>query len=246
MAISTNLGFTLVEVSQEDKEGAINNAINGLDTSLSGRLVHDMTSDANYTIDTGVDEHYNLIIEITDTGNLLTTTRNIIFPNITQAHIFKNSTAQSLVAKTVGGSGVTVSTGDIALIYSNGTNIEYISSASTSTGSPYYLHFFYPGLSSNNDILSFIVFMNTVEYTAGLAGSYVKALIAATGTVTYSMRKNDIQFGTFTFSAGSAIGSFTMASDTLFNAGDTLKVVAPASADATLAGISLNLKGTKF
>ena len=245
MAISTNLGFTLVEVSQEDKEGTINNAINGLDTSLSGRLVHDMTSDVDYTIDTASDEHYNLIIEITDTGNNLTTSRNIIFPNLSQTHIFKNSTAYSLTAKTLAGTGVSIPSGGIVLIYSNETNIEEVSSIAT-TGSPYYLHFFYPGLSVSNGLMSFIVYMTTVEYTAGLSGSYVKSITGATGSSTYSMKKNGVEFGTFNFAPAATSGTFTVSSDVVFNAGDTLKIVAPALADATLADISLNLKGIKY
>jgi len=245
MAISTNLGITLIEVSQEDKEGAINNAINNLDTSLSARLVHDMDSDADYTIDTITEEHYNLIIEITDTGVNLTTTRNIILPNLTQAHIVKNSTAETLVFKTLGGTGVSVIPNAIDLIYSNGTDIELVSALST-TGVPHDLHFYYPESPGVSSVVSFLVYMRTVSYTSGLTGSYAKSLVAATGSTTFSLEKNGVQFATCNFGVGSSTGTFTMGSDTTFNAGDILKIIAPASPDATLSGISINITGKRF
>jgi len=245
MSISTNLGITLIEVAQADKEGAINNAINALDTSLSARLVHNMTSDANYTLNTGTDEHYNLILEITDTGNLLTTGRNIILPNLTQAHIVKNSTTKTLTFKTVSGSGVAVLASAIELVYSNGTNIEAISTLS-STGLPHDLHLFFPGIQGASAYIGFITFMRTVTYSVGLPGSYCKALTAATSSSVFYMEKDGVQFGTFTFAAGATVATFSMASNTTFNSGNTFTIVAPATPDATLAGISLNLTGLRF
>jgi hypothetical protein len=245
MAISTNLGITLVEVSQSDKEGAINNAINTLDTSLSARFVHNMSSDSDYTINTSTDENYNLIIEITDTGNLLTATRNIILPNTTQAHIVKNSTTKNIVFKTLAGTGVTVIPSAIELVYSNGTSIEAISTISA-IGFPYDLHFFYPGIHGAASTMSMLVMMRTVLYTATLAGSYCKSLIAATSSNVFSIKKNGTEFATATFAIGATSATFTMASDTTFNAGDILTVVSPAIPDATLAGISLNITGLRF
>lgn len=245
MAISTNLGITLLEVAQDDKEAAINTAINNLDTCLSARLVHNMVSDADYTIDTGIEEHYNLIIEITDTGPVLSTSRNIILPNTTQAHIIKNSTLQTLVFKTLAGTGVSIIPSAIELVYSNGSNIEAISSLS-STGIQHHLHMFYPGLPEISANMSYLVHLSTVYYASGLPESYCKALVAATGSTTFSMQKNGVQFGTFNFAGGATTATFTMASSTTFNAGDTFKVVAPAGQDATLADISLNLKGLRF
>lgn len=245
MTVSTNLGITLLDVAQADKEGAINTAINNLDTCLSARLVHNMASDANYTLNTGTREHYNLIIEITDTGNLLTVARNIIFPNLTQAHIIKNSTTKNLTFKTVAGTGVTIIPGVIELVYSTGTNIEAIGTLS-STGIPHDLHMFYPGIQGASANMSYLTYMRTVSYISGLSGSYCKSLIAATASSTFSMQKNGLQFGTFNFAIGATTATFTMASDTIFNAGDTLKIVAPGTQDATLADISLNLTGLRF
>lgn len=245
MPTSTNLGITLIEIDQEDKEGAINAAINTLDTSLSARLVHNMASDADYTINTATDEHYNLIIEITDTGVVLTASRNIILPNLTQAHIVINSTLKDLVFKTVAGTGVTVIPGAIELIFSNGTNIEAISTLST-TGVPHDLHMFFPGVPAATSTLNFITFVRSVKYIAGLSGSYAKALIAATASTTFSIQKNGVQFATFNFGIGTTTATFTMASDTTFVAGDTFTVISPGTPDATLAGISLNLKGLRF
>lgn len=75
-----------------------------------------------------------------------------------------------------------------------------------------------------------------------LAGSYGIAATASTGTVVISLRKNGFEFATLTFTS-SATGVFSGAA-TSFGLGDVLTMVAPATADATLANISINLKGS--
>lgn len=79
---------------------------------------------------------------------------------------------------------------------------------------------------------------------AGAASSHASALVASTGTVVFDVLKNGVSFATVTFTS-SATGTFTQASDSTFVAGDVLTITAPATADATLADISISLVGSR-
>jgi hypothetical protein len=79
---------------------------------------------------------------------------------------------------------------------------------------------------------------------AGLVGSIAKSGIAAAASSVFSIRKNGTQVGTVTISASGTVGSFVMASQQSFVAGDVLSVIAPTTADANLANISITLVGT--
>lgn len=79
---------------------------------------------------------------------------------------------------------------------------------------------------------------------ASLTGSRASAATAATGEAVFSLKKAGVEFGTATFAASGTTATFAAASETSFAAGDVLTIVAPASADATLADISIVLNGT--
>jgi hypothetical protein len=90
-------------------------------TAINGTAVHDMASDADYTLSTA--DLAKKVVEITDTGTNLTTTRNIIVSTASKVFYFVNSTAQSLVPKTSGGTGPTVTTGQEGWLRCDGTNV---------------------------------------------------------------------------------------------------------------------------
>lgn len=87
------------------------------------------------------------------------------------------------------------------------------------------------------------LFPRGVTFYAGLGDSYAKAEVASTGTVFYSLQKNDVEFGRLTFTAGDPLGVFTCATNTVFGAGDKYTMIAPASRDATLSGVGGNIIG---
>lgn len=89
--------------------------------STEGKTVHDMASDGDYSLTTG--QAQNSIIEITDTGVLLTVPRNIEVPTGARTWVFINSTAQVLTVKTAAGTGVPVDAGATAHVLSDGTNV---------------------------------------------------------------------------------------------------------------------------
>lgn len=96
---------------------------------------------------------------------------------------------------------------------------------------------------SDEELFSWLMTTN-VTFPANFLGSRAKARVASTGVAVYSIRKNDVEIGTMTFSA-SVNGVFAMASETSFTDVDDISIVAPDPRDATLSGVRFTLVGTR-
>lgn len=121
--------FELVEMSQSqaDKYLRHNEDNRRLAAGIAGRLVHDFSSDADYTLDSSVmiEEWRYRFMEFTDTGTKLTTGRSVIWPAKNgPVHRVKNSTAQTLTLKVTGQTGVTITAGSTGRYFYNGTDIQ--------------------------------------------------------------------------------------------------------------------------
>jgi hypothetical protein len=88
-------------------------------------------------------------------------------------------------------------------------------------------------------------FPRAVSFPASMTSSKGVAGTAATAQTDFDLQKNGSSFGTMRFAAAATTATFIAASSTSFAAGDILTVVAPASPDATLAGIGFSLAGTR-
>lgn len=246
MTTTANLNIQHVTVGQADKEAAINNIADKLDQSNMGSFVHDMASDADYTLLTASDEHLNFYLQINDTGVLLTTTRNIILPNNKQVHVVFNNTAQSLVFKTTAGVGPTVQAGERDLVYTDGTDVVLAAGGLSTNDYPQDYHFYFPNKPANSATIAFIMMTRTVKFLSGLSNSYGTALVAATASSDFDIQKNGASIGTINWAAAATVATFTFATDTTFNTGDSIKVIAPATQDSTLSGISISISGSRF
>lgn len=88
-------------------------------------VTHNMTLDANYALTT--DQNKKRRIIITDTGVLLSATRSVIVDNLEKEFVAQNDTAQTLLFRTSGGTGITVLAGEAVKLYNDGTNVIIIS-----------------------------------------------------------------------------------------------------------------------
>src|SRR6266850_3184565 len=109
---------------------------------------------------------------------------------------------------------------------------------------PFDLGFYFEGVLTNAEAVARYVFNRSVTFVANLTGSHASADTASTGTVSFTLKQNGSSVGTVTFTA-SATGTFTFASPVTFASGDVLQIVAPATADGTLANVAINLAGTR-
>ncbi len=98
-----------------------------------------------------------------------------------------------------------------------------------------------PDVMTDAEVVGLFVAVRPFTVPASGTGSQGKAGAASTGNVTFDLLKNGVSFGTVRFNV-SATASFTIASATSFAIGDVLKLVAPATADATLADVAISLK----
>lgn len=106
----------------------------------------------------------------------------------------------------------------------------------------YDMGFNFVGKPGNSQNAVFIA-TRAVTLPASLTGSQAKALTASTGNVSFDIQVNGSSKGSVTFNA-TATGSFTFSSQVVLAAGDIVKLVAPSSADSTLADIGITLVGT--
>lgn len=113
----------------------------------------------------------------------------------------------------------------------------------TVSGQPYDVAAFAPGLGSNNQVLLRIALPRAVKFAAGAALSTARASATATGSTTYTFKKNGTSFATVNYAASSSSGVYTQASDETFAASDLLEIDGPATADATLADVGIVLAG---
>jgi hypothetical protein len=88
-------------------------------------------------------------------------------------------------------------------------------------------------------------FPRAVTFPASLTNSQGTAGTAATAQTDFDILKNGVSFATMRFAAAGTSATFIAASPSSFIAGDILTVIAPASPDATLAGVSFVLAGTR-
>lgn len=109
--------------------------------------------------------------------------------------------------------------------------------------------FFDPGTATSGALLTRYTCPNrTVSFAANFGGSKAKASVAATAEAIYSIQKNGVEVGTITFAAAATQGTFTSTGGAAVSltgtTPDVLTVVAPAYPDATLADVSITLKGS--
>lgn len=149
------------------------------------------------------------------------------------------------------GSGYYKFTG-LTLMATSGTAIQddkacAISFKGTAPSSnPFDVQAFYPGVPGSSAKVLRIPVGRAVSFAANFSGSYAKAGTASTGTAAFDVQKNGSSIGTITFTA-SATATFATSGGSAQSlaAGDVLSIIAPGSADATLADIGFCLVGTR-
>jgi len=101
----------------------------------------------------------------------------------------------------------------------------------------------YIGKPSASLVLQSYVFAAPMIFPAGFSGSRGTAATAASTATTFNIQKNNTIVGTMIFAASATTAMFAMSTATLFTTGDVLTVVAPATADASLANLAWTFTG---
>lgn len=150
-------------------------------------------------------------------------------PSATQPALLDLSDAPASYSG-AGGKAVEVNSGATALVFS---------------AKPFDVSTFAPGLGSNSQILLRVKLARAVTFPASATLSQASASANATGSTTFTLKKNGSSFATVNYAASSSSGTWTQASDAVFAAGDLLEIDGPATADATLADVGITLAGVR-
>ena len=126
MTTTPNLLLTHLEANASSPEIRVNELADGLDYGLNSYFAKNFTTDADLTLaTTGTvpQEWQHGFVNLTDSGVVLTTGRNVIVPVNEKKTVFKNSTAQTITVKTSGGTGVAITAGGVQGVQCDGTNV---------------------------------------------------------------------------------------------------------------------------
>jgi hypothetical protein len=137
-------------------------------------------------------------------------------------------------------SNLTLTQGDGVSIWSDGTN--YF----TGEPRPISVVVMMPGVGSNAQVLAYFKMDRPCVFPASAPNSFGVANTAATGSTTFTFKKNGSSFATAVFSSSGTTATFTQASAASFAIGDIFEVDGPATADATLANMGLTLQGYRL
>jgi len=121
-----------------------------------------------------------------------------------------------------------------------------VGSNSAAVRTPYDLAATIPGTQGDGALLFEVVFTRNVEFPDDFAGSQLFARTAASAETVLDIQKNGSSIGTVTIAAAGATCTFaTLAGGASFAAGDRIALINQSPADATLADVSITLKGTR-
>lgn len=130
------------------------------------------------------------------------------------------------------------------IVYFDGTNF-WVGASSASTGLAYDIAILVTGTFLSLQTCMEVNVVRAFTLPASLTGSIAKLDTAATASTVFSITQNGTSIGSITFAASGTTGTFTFASPVTFAAGDIFRVIAPASPDATAAGLSVTFKGSR-
>jgi hypothetical protein len=117
----------------------------------------------------------------------------------------------------------------------------YVVSTISLTGQPYDLSLSISGAPANNAKVLIFRADRAYQIPINLTGSQAGADTAATASTVFTLYKNGVSIGTITFAASGTTGTFAFAAAVSFAIGDKLTIQNQATADTTLADISITI-----
>lgn len=235
---SGNLAYVEIGASQDQKEVTANADFAIFDKAITEQLSVDLSA-GNHTLTT-VEFTQNILF--ISTGNAVS--RDLTVPQRKRSLFLIRNDGSATLNVIRGSTTITITSAEVALCSTDGTANGLTKLLGASGGfavSPYStLGGWFPGTFTNSEkVLSFEA-AQAFRLPASGTGSEASSDVASTGSVDFTILKNGGSVGTITFAADD-VGTFTVASAVDFAAGDVLDLIAPASADATLAYVRISL-----
>ncbi|MDD3028845.1 MAG: hypothetical protein PHS57_00985 [Alphaproteobacteria bacterium] len=239
MTTTPNLLIDHIAASQAQKEVTANTAFDVLDKALC-QFTNIALSDANLTL-TDAQMIGNMALKFTGT---LTAARTITVPVHAKFIYVENGTTggYAISIKTPSGTAISFGSSERKLLYCNGSDFTIAAEAGAA---PYDIGGSLTGKPSTGAVIMRFPLPRAIRFLSGMALSKGVAATTATAAVSFSIRKNGIEFATMNFAASGTSATFTCANTTDFAAGDILTLVASSTPDDTLADIGFALAGVR-
>lgn len=239
-------GFVYIDPQQGGQAVTANEAFEEMAKTVLGEYIKDLTSEStSFTLpysllddlNKAAVHNYRYLFNGTPAGAL-----DIIVPDENNVMYVENACGQDLTVKTSGGTGITVRDGQKAALYCDGTNVLELFDL---VDRAYDVGGFLAGVPGASEIAYLMVAVRKYLLPVDLTGSQGYALTAATAQTDFDIRRNGASIGTMRFAISGTVATFIFATETEFVAGDRLRVVAPASPDATLSNIAFTFAGIR-
>ncbi len=132
---------------------------------------------------------------------------------------------------------------DTATAAANAVPLAQLESLINNRTTPYDLFAGFAGVGTDSQIIGNTNIVRSIQFPRNLVWSTAYALTAATDATTYLIYHNSTQVGTLTFAAGATLGVFSCSGFSAV-AGDTVSIHGPATADTTLASVTVTILGS--
>ena len=104
--------------------------------------------------------------------------------------------------------------------------------------------FFVQGVATDAEKLATFVATRTITLPTTLAASQAYAEVVSTAAATIDVQVNAVSKGSIDFALGAATATFTFVAPVVLAAGDRVQFISQGTADATLADMSITIRGT--
>lgn len=247
MSTTDNLGLTLIDVNQSQKEVTANEAFSALDAALCDTMAVDVLDGTNAVAAATVQENAHLYLVAGSPAP--TTTLTVELPAVKRLLVITNGCGE-LAEVACAGAGsppttVEVPNGTTALVYCDGAEVYGVAGVGGAEA-PVGFGGWIAGTPAASEIVFSMYAVFPFELAVDFAGAGAESDIAATATTDFDVQKNGVSIGTMSFAAAGTAATYTAASGATFAIGDIMRLVAPATPDATLADISFTFKGTRL
>lgn len=241
--MSNDLNIDQLAEEQARPDLTTNDAIAQVADALNDDYTVDLSS-GNVTLTSA---QYRSAFRFNCSG-VATSGRTVTLPAVKRTVVFVvPSTATNTISLIKGSTTLTLSPGITYIVHTDGTansvDAAVVGEAAGST--PYDFYAFVPGTMVNSMTVLGIDARRAFTLPITLTGSIFKAGVAATGSTTITLKKNGASIGTIIWSASGTTGAITFASAVSFAVDDIFTIEGPATADATLANIRFNFKGSR-
>lgn len=252
MTVSQNLEFLQLSESMTQKATMTTEALAAMEAVLTERITIDCSAggtinmpydDTNELSNRGVLRAFAVNLTGTVTGGLAF---NLIHPDNKHMFYCENNASTVANVKTAAGTGINVDPGTMRLLYCDGTNvIDLAATLVLSTiAHAYDFDISMFGLGVDNQTIARFIIGRDVVLNANFAGAVGAVGVNPTANTTYTVEDDGTQIGSFTVATNGSVSFTTVGGGApAIAAGSIITVKGPASADATLENLTVQILG---